>query len=98
MVAVKIIVLALLVVIIIGGLLIYETDESEFRQVRCIDCKNWENGECDFDEICGSCDPEEYMSIKDMPYYGDTYERKTKKEKNKANPQRIRPGKNTETK
>lgn len=92
MIAVRIIVCVLLILIIIVGLMIYETDETKFRKVRCKDCKNWENGECDFDEICGSCDPEEYMSIRDMPYYGDTYERKTKKEKNKASPQRIRPG------
>ena len=71
-IAIRIIVLALLALIILGGVLIYNSDDSEFRYVRCVDCANWDGKQCDLDEsYCGTFFPEDYESILNMPFYKD---------------------------
>lgn len=78
MIAIRILVIALLAIIIIGGILIYKSDDEEFRQVRCIDCKNWDGKQCDLDEyLCGgTLRPTDYESILYMPYYEDSQSKK----------------------
>ena len=39
------------------------------KKVRCVDCQKWEGTECDFDEMCGSFDPQEYVLVNEMPFY-----------------------------
>lgn len=70
--AIRIIVLVLLAIIILGGVLIYKSDDSDFRYVRCVDCANWDGKQCDLDEsYCGTFFPEDYESILNMPFYKD---------------------------
>jgi len=72
MIAIRILVMALLALIILGGVLIYKSDDSDFRYVRCVDCANWDGKQCDLDEsYCGTFFPEDYESILNMPFYKD---------------------------
>ena len=72
MIAIRILVMALLAIIILGGVLIYKSDDSDFHYVRCVDCANWDGKQCDLDEsYCGTFFPEDYESILNMPFYKD---------------------------
>ena len=87
--AVRIIVMTLLILIMVAARMAMQT-ETKNVYVRCIDCAKWNGKDCDLDEYCGGFSGDDYMPINEMPFYEDKDERKTKKEKNKANPQRIR--------